>query len=92
MCYKSKKYINSDQHVDYQHEHDDPVQFVVDGFSLVRVIMYIFNLHTAEESMDNIWEKFELEWLLYILVIYVLQNSKTLAKTGTLNAGTSEET
>ena len=33
--------------------------------------MYIFNLHIAEESKDNIWEKFELEWLLYTLVIFI---------------------
>ena len=40
-------------------------QFVVHGFSLVWIIMYTFNLHLEERSMDNNNGKQNLSWNVY---------------------------
>ena len=66
-------------------------QFGADGFSLVLVIMYTFNLAYTLKNDQWItiwWAKLELECLVLIF-IYSNSNSRSLAKTWTLNAGTS---
>ena len=62
---------------------------VVDGFSLVWVITQSFNLHAKEWSKDmvsKIWAGMSTTNIHF----YLTKNSRSLAKTQALNAGTSE--